>query len=407
MEIFLIIILLVRFNSKSILLSNINNLLYFNISLGNPSQNINLLVDINSDKTIILGNQDNYKNIPNSFKFNDSSSFNSSCLMEKNYPDNFIINYFAEGLISSDFLKINDNFTRPLSFIHSHVISFKSAIYGILSLINMNKTLNDNDIKFSFIDTLASGNNINSRTFSLKFNSSNTWINIGEIAPIENTTNCKMQYNNKFRNFFNCRLDRFRFNNYSYIYINKKIIFSSTIDSIYFPETFLQDILNKYINKYFFNQCNKTEYPYPFKIKCNKNFNYTGIPNIFLEIDNVGYEIPFNYLFYCPDNGFYCFIKMNFYSNDFSLEDTVVIGISLLKNYEIFFDLEKEKISFIGGNKIMFSKDYTKLIIQISLLSILVIIILFFIIYRFTKAKRDNSKLINLKSFDISEKNEF
>ena len=70
MEIFLIIILLVRFNSKSILLSNINNLLYFNISLGNPSQNINLLVDINSDKTIILGNQDNYKNIPNSFKFN-------------------------------------------------------------------------------------------------------------------------------------------------------------------------------------------------------------------------------------------------------------------------------------------------------------------------------------------------
>ena len=98
---------------------------------------------------------------------------------------------------------------------------------------------------------------------------------------------------------------------------------------------------------------------------------------------------------------------MNFYSNDFSLEDTVVIGISLLKNYEIFFDLEKEKISFIGGNKIMFSKDYTKLIIQISLLSILVIIILVFIIYRFTKAKRDNSKLINLKSFDISEKNEF
>ena len=92
MEIFLIIILLVRFNSKSILLSNINNLLYFNISLGNPSQNINLLVDINSDKTIILGNQDNYKNIPNSFKFNDSSSFNSSCLMENNYPDNFIIN---------------------------------------------------------------------------------------------------------------------------------------------------------------------------------------------------------------------------------------------------------------------------------------------------------------------------
>ena len=61
--------------------------------------------------------------------------------MEKNYPDNFIINYFAEGLISSDFLKINDNFTRPLSFIHSHVISFKSAIYGILSLINMNKTM--------------------------------------------------------------------------------------------------------------------------------------------------------------------------------------------------------------------------------------------------------------------------
>lgn len=392
-----------------------NGLFFIPISIGNPSQKINLIVDLLSNSTWIAGSKCSwfYMYIANNttMYLEDKST---SLLITSNHIESRKEAYIfkGEGSIAYDNFLFNPKIN---SFNHSFIIAnyFISEIpsNGVLGLEKGNNSTNlnssSNGEAISLIDSLYMSNIVNKKVFSI--NTTDNIMILGEYPSVPNKihynystcSNINLTFDNSFvinkldnvNSHWMCKLSRLFTGDISQlnsITLDKVLLFSSTISGMLLSNDYLPFFERNYFYGFNVNNCIKKEYGNTFVYACQKNLNISLFPEINFEIDNWIYTFKPNNLFTenrtkdyyyetstSPDDKLdereYNFFKIRFINRQKYYMNYSIIGIDMFDD-TIVFDKEKDEIGFYTNNKIN-KKDIIYPSPGMSLVILLVIII--------------------------------
>ena len=352
-----------------------NNSNYFNLSIGNPKQNLNCNLVFENSFFYISEDYFNYK-LSNTYKIND----------KENIIYLFSTQYFMNGIDSIELINLNNTSKENLSFI----LVNKKGLNKDLNIKNCNFGLQLGDNEYNIIMQLKEKNISNSNIFSFNYheNEENGYLLIDKINKNEKNMNI-IQTSSKWNiNFDNIQIDN---------YYNLSKIFEVEL-SIEFNGILGTNEYLKNINKTFFNKNNKclynknNVYNY-FYYVCEKNINLKLFPKLIFYLKNINYKFEFSYneLFKEINNKYYFLII--FHSN--FLIKKWIFGEIFLKKYKLFFDYDNKIILFDkknNKNKIKFKLTYLIIII----LSCIILILLKFIIKLLLKHRK-------IKAYELEE----
>ena len=349
-----------------------NNSNYFNLSIGNPIQNLTCNLVFENCFFYISEDYFNYK-LSNTYKINDN----------ENIIYLFSTQYFVNGIDSIESINLNNSLKDNLSFI----LVNKKDLNKDLNIKNCNFGLQLGDNDYNIIMQLKEKNITNSNIFYFNYNENddNGYLIIDKINNNENMN--VIQTSSKWKINF----DNIQINNYSLSKIFE-VELSIEFNGILGTKEYLKIINTTFFNK---NKCSfikNNVYNYFYYI-CEKNINLKLFPKLIFYLKNINYNFEFTYneLFKEINNKYYFLII--FHSN--ILIKKWIFGEIFLKKYKLFFDYDNKIILFekkIKKNKIKFKLTYLIIILLICI----ILILLKFIINLLLKHRK-------IKAYELEE----
>ena len=381
------------------------NLYFFDIKIGNPSQTFSVLLDtgsnyfwINSDNCLGCGSK-------NKFITDNSKTYNfTNELININY-----ISGTLKGKISSDIVKLNNNIN--ISNFNFVLINESNINFELDGIFGLSKNIKDiNNYKLSPISQLFENNIFNKNIFILDFPNNNFFI--GEKPPYLNSyhnISCERKSIYGLNNYYwKCISKNIKSHNICYNSKENNIVFNSGINSVVFSLNYIEFFKNIIsYNKLLGDakcEISKTQ---------ENDLIYTLLCENFDKLINKEND---EYIKLYEEDFISIYLDDNKNSISFKLEDlndkinknfklyfieipdnTIIAGVPLFEKYTIMFNKDEEQIIFFNDkNKITYSgidniNIYSKIAIIIVVVSIILILIYYILILR--KTKYNNIKL--------------
>ena len=365
----------------------LENEIYIEIEVGSKLQKIPIYIKFDSYIFFLSGSElsNPYFNekLSETFKINETKSFK------------FPYQYFSEGYISNDTIKINDKEIKEFNFILGNKLNKNYKIYsGQIGLrLNKNGAERDNNLSNNcFIKTLMKLNEISTSDFTFNyFNNTNGEFIIGSKPDVydSNYKNDKFisfkGYNKSYDLNWKIIFDNFYFGNYS----EKKI---ETVIEIEFGLMLCPDYIFDNFIKYLFsnftknNTCQIQSYQAYEYIICNKDFDVNSIGNLFFEIKSLNTNFTFNSksLFYNVDD-IKLFVFITRITNNYWK-----FGKPFFQTFNLTFNYNNKTIGFYQKENKNKNKGSILSTVFIIILFIIIFFVIGFLIYYFFFNKKDN-----------------
>ena len=332
------------------------NNFYTYLNIGNPIQNIPVLLKFRRYSLFILTNNSN-ENIFENFENKNYNPYLSNKFNKYNNSKEIIrIEDYESGIKVNDEFSFDKNKNENLNFIMNN-ISYHTTLSGILGLnINYNST---NLRNFIFLFQLKDKNIIDEYDFTIKFQQSNNFLVNGQIifGKINNIKYdfsfiINYNYNLKHQKFF-IRFDDITYGN---DINNEKNIMSDIYTSLNFDDGFIlsntlykniieNEFLNELLNK---NKCYKhVKIGYYFYI-CDDDIDISKVKDLNFLLKGNGntyFTLTYKDLFIKIENKFIFLI--GFYINDVK---SFTLGYLFFKKFMITIK-HKENILILYANK--------------------------------------------------------
>ena len=380
------------------------------LSIGKPSQEINLVLDIGSSRTWI---SDQYYNNKGSKTYQPLEEAFSKEQYDFSYSGNSALETFKIGdkiLQNFKFILVNNlqnnNFQGVLSLGHEYDSKHNSLVYEMSKVSNtyynmfMFKFNEDNGGELLIGDTTEEEKEklhlINRCRYliggtpeeQIKWRCQLTHVFIGGIEDMESFYEQLVEQTGYY-------IIETKFNKLKNIY--EPVIFETIFDRIYVPKYIMEYLRDNYLkdienNK---NLCNYNDNGNSILVKCTKEEIYKLKRLNFVLGEKTDLALPSNELFNC-DNSNNCefLIQYNEKYQGF------IFGLPIFKLYNIIFDYNSRDLMFYSlYNKylVSFNKDFGTSILKIVLYILIVVLCLLisgiFIIYFFRRINKSR-KLI-------------
>ena len=362
-----------------------DELLTTKIKIGDPPQEITLILDIGADRTWIL--KDNYK-------YSLSKTYSTDNDFDKRIQDNFSYS----GVKSKETFTIGNKTLENFLFLLVEKIENKN-FNGVLSLGR------EYDTKyFSLAYRLSSKMKTFYNSFVLKFEGNNTGeLHIGDatdeikifkdlvlpckLLDSEPKIKWKCQLTHVFIGgidnatfFFDDYYEQSRYLIYNRSYkienIDSPVYFETIYNKIYVTRKFIDYMkANLFIDKDGKSFCSLEDNYYKAYFNCSKS-EVSKVPILNFVLSAVtDLSFPYNNLFECDDNNCISIIQ---YDSNFQ---GFVFGLPILKNYQMIFDYKSRLLQFYGKeNKFLVKMPYTEGIELVNLLIYFIFFIIFFLL---------------------------
>ena len=332
------------------------NNFYTYLNIGNPTQNIPVLLKFRRYSLFILTNNSN-ENIFENFENKNYNPYLSNKFNKYNNSKEIIrIEDYESGIKVNDEFSFDKNKKENLNFIMNN-ISYHTTLSGILGLnINYNST---NLRNFIFLFQLKDKNIIDEYDFTIKFQQSNNFLVNGQIifGKINNIKYdfsfiINYNYNLKHQKFF-IRFDDITYGNdinneknimndiYTSLNFDDGFILSNTLYKNIIENEFLNELLNK-------NKCYKhVKIGYYFYI-CDDDIDISKVKDLNFLLKGNGntyFTLTYKDLFIKIENKFIFLI--GFYINDVK---SFTLGYLFFKKFMITIK-HKENILILYANK--------------------------------------------------------
>ena len=375
------------------------------LSIGKPSQEINLVLDIGSSRTWI---SDQYYNNKGSKTYQPLEEAFSKEQYDFSYSGNSALETFKIGdkiLQNFKFILVNNlqnnNFQGVLSLGHEYDSKHNSLVYEMSKVSNtyynmfMFKFNEDNEGELLIGDTTEEEKEklhlINRCRYliggtpeeQIKWRCQLTHVFIGGIEDMES-------FYEQFVEQTGYYIIETKFNKLKNIY--EPVIFETIFDRIYVPKYIMEYLRDNYLkdienNK---NLCNYNDNGNSILVKCTKEEIYKLKRLNFVLGEKTDLALPSNELFNC-DNSNNCEFLIQY--ND--KYQGFIFGLPIFKLYNIIFDYNSRELMFYSlYNKylVSFNKDFGTSILKIVLYILIVVLCLLtsgiILIYFFRRINR-------------------
>ena len=375
------------------------------LSIGKPSQEINLVLDIGSSRTWI---SDQYYNNKGSKTYQPLEEAFSKEQYDFSYSGNSALETFKIGdkiLQNFKFILVNNlqnnNFQGVLSLGHEYDSKHNSLVYEMSKVSNtyynmfMFKFNEDNEGELLIGDTTEEEKEklhlINRCRYliggtpeeQIKWRCQLTHVFIGGIEDMESFYEQLIEQTGYY-------IIETKFNKLKNIY--EPVIFETIFDRIYVPKYIMEYLRDNYLkdienNK---NLCNYNDNGNSILVKCTKEEIYKLKRLNFVLGEKTDLALPSNELFNC-DNSNNCEFLIQY--ND--KYQGFIFGLPIFKLYNIIFDYNSRELMFYSlYNKylVSFNKDFGTSILKIVLYILIVVLCLLtsgiILIYFFRRINR-------------------
>ena len=343
-------------------LTNISPGLYaMQLSIGYPTHNFLLLVDISSQYTWVRGTNCTFCAYTDNI-YDEEASISVIHQEEIPYTTITDIKGSISGNILYDDIKIGDYYATKIELLVASEDEYLESADGVLSLKYPKES---NDLR-NIINKLYTSGYIRQKILYFNYKDEMTGtLMIGKIPQNiindkKNYSTCKIQESN---NNWNCLVTHILFNdNYNFYQASKIdsiVIFSTGIEKIYAPKSYIESFINNYFKnlpEYDEKKCMTKIISGIHQIYCLKTFINKNGPSIHFIINGYAYKIPFEDLFddvYTDSYNRYKLFKIEFYETE---KNEWYFGTVFLKQYETVFDADDKIVGFYGSNKFDFTK---------------------------------------------------
>ena len=378
------------------------NNFYTYLNIGNPTQNIPVLLKFRRYSLFILTNNSN-ENIFENFENKNYNPYLSNKFNKYNNSKEIIrIEDYESGIKVNDEFSFDKNKHENFNFIMNN-ISYHTTLDGILGL-NINY-ISNNYQTFSYIIQLFAKKLIDSYDITLVFNKENNFFDNGYMMFGKNKYNedknfFELEYKYNLMNHeYSVNFDGITYGNNIYEEYNLQEEFFTIIN---FDNGFIYGS-NKYqniIEKNFFyeylknNDCEKKllKFNYEFYI-CNDYINIKSLKNLNFKIKNNNFSLTLTYndLFYKINNKLIFLVY--FYKQE---TKNFLLGYTFYKKFNININQQKGLIGFnINKSYNENNKKYNNLKNKIFIFLLLFFLICFLniIVYLIYKLKFINKKI--------------
>ena len=331
---------------------NSDELLTTILKIGDPQQEIELILDIGAERTWIL--KDN-------FKSSLSKTYSSENILDKRIQDTFSYS----GYKSKDTFTVGNKTLENFLFLIVEKVENKN-FKGVLSLGR------EYDTKyFSLAYRLSSTMQTFYNSFQLKFEGNNTGeLHVGDASDeVKNFRDlvlpcklldsepkikwkCKLTHVfiggiDNAKSFFDDYYEQtgYEINSRSYKIevINSPVYFETIYNKIYVTRSFIDYMkINLFSDKNGKSFCSLEDNNSKAYFKCSKS-EISNVPSLnFVLSDITDLSFPYNNLFECDDNNCISIVQYDKNFNGF------VFGLPILKNYQMIFDYNSRFLQFYG-----------------------------------------------------------
>ena len=374
-----------KLTHENIISELINNNIFINLKIGNPSQKIPVLLKLNQIAFFIVSSS--YNNDSKKYNSSKSSSYIQNpkeAPISNNY--NFNQAFLGEDIISIESINKKDSFiNRTQFFLATNLTKRNDALYGEIGLNIINL------MYFSFVNQLKEKRLITDYIFSLRYTKENE----GEFI----IGNYLHTYNDNYKENDFIKIEAGVYDDYSYSYIWKIYLFTKVLSDKNY--TYNNNVLLSYefgfilgtmnyhslIKQIFFDhfelQCEKKNFDDYFFYVCNDNIDLNTFPDIIFYRDDFNCNFTKKDLWKKYDNKYYFLIIFKENQKEW------ILGKIFFQKYTISFNLDQKIIGFYpnSANSIQTEekkhekKEFSFLWIFIIILFILLIVSIIFIIY--------------------------
>ena len=396
-------------NSKNKINLNFTNenLYYFNIEVGTPSQLFSILIDTGSNYFWINSNSCISCKSTRKFITDKSNTYNNTNkLINLNY-----ISGNLKGTISSDIVKFNNNINiSNFNFILVNESDINFELDGILGL---SKNIKDFDNKeLSPLNQIYKQKLFNNNIFTLDFPNKNFFI--GEYPSYLNLYNnitCKRKSIYNLNNFYwKCIAKKIKFSESLY-YSNSNghnIIFNSGLNSMVFSLNYMDFFKNVISNNKLLNKAKcqikpSEENSLIYSLNCGDIINLINKEKS--EYSKI-YEENFLLIYFDNDKNSIIEFKLKDLYDELNknfklhfidiLDNTIIVGIPLFEKYIVTLNQDTDEIIIYNNKRIIYNSWFNRnILIKISIIIIVIcsILILIFFKFKIRKNKYNSIKL--------------
>ena len=379
------------------------------IKIGQPEQEINLVLDIGSQRTWVSdqyynsqesttyqSTQETYSNIQYDFSYSGISALETFKIDEK------VINNFKFILVNN---LQNNNFQGVLSLGHEYDSKHRSLVYEMSKTCNTYYNMfmlkfKENEGELLIGDTTEEEKEkihlINKCRYliggtpeeQIKWRCQMTHIFIGGIEDVPSFYDKSMEQTGYY-------ISQNNYNKLKEIY--ESVVFETILDKIYVPKYIMEYLRENYLKDIINNEklCKYSDNGNNIIVKCNKG-EISKLKRLnFVLSEKTALSLPSNELFFC-DNSNICELLIQ-YNEKYK---GFIFGLPIFKLYNIIFDYNSRDLMFYSSNNkylVSFDKDigisFLRVIFYILLVAFCLIISGILIIYFMRRLKRKRKEI--------------
>ena len=396
-----------------VLKSTKDNLYYFDIEIGTPSQKFSVLIDTASNFFWINSRKCNGCNSQKKFHNDKSKTYNiTNKLININY-----ISGNLSGIISTDIIKFNNN--KNISDFNFVLINKSNINLELDGIFGLSKNIKDiNNSKFSPLNQIYKNINFNNCIFTLDIH--NKKFHIGEQSSylnLYNNISCKREPIFNLNDYYwKCISKKIKIKNSStkdntddYILKENNIVFDSGINSVVFSSNYISIFINMISNNILLTNAkckikSSEENAQIFSMFCEDINNLFDKENeLYIKL----FKDDFISIYFDNYKKFFSMSFENFYDEDnknFKLyfidipDNTIILGIPFFERYIITLNKETEEIIIYSTKeKNLYIEPVNINRILIFCIGILLVLIALIIYYK--KRKNNYNSIKSEKEF--------